>query len=328
MLSIVIPCRNEPLLTWTIRNIWRTADVLTEIIVVDDATNPTDRDIPAEIAGIAPQIPIGHRIKILRNEIIKGVGKSRNLGIHEASCDAVLILDAHMDFESSTWASDMVAWLAKNQTSIACTRCARLAHGRLAMEDASGVQEGGAYIQERQVTSSGEQRLLQGVWSRNPETIAATREGKPAPISCMMGAAYLMSRMHYIYRLRSPWAHLNGWGVAEPTICIVQAMMGYQSWLLPITIGHVFRTGEQVKKVYTVPHDDVRYNQYLLATIVYDDPERLAIAYQFMSGFGTENILMRIESSGGMEYAKWVQQHATINITDWLKEQAEREPKK
>lgn len=86
--SFVIPARDEfQTFDLTISNIFRTSgEHQIEIILVDDASRPP----------LAPEN--SSKVKLLRNDVRRGVAKSRNLGAREACGEFLVFLDAHVCF--------------------------------------------------------------------------------------------------------------------------------------------------------------------------------------------------------------------------------------
>jgi hypothetical protein len=329
MLSIVIPARNEPLAWWTIRQIWRTQDAPTAIILVDDAS-----DHPYDPTDFLPEIPAGSQLHVLRHDKPLGNGPSRDYGICAAPTNIVLILDAHCNFNADGWTTAMLRWGAALPEAICCTRSVQLSSYdmRLEMSQGKGHPYCGAYIKRTQRTSNGEFRVLQGVWTRRQDVRAALAVGQPAEIGCVMGGAYVLSRSRYMSTLRQPWAYLRGWGTSEPTICMINACMGGNSMILPIDVGHDYRSGQQHLVPYRTELVYIRQNQFFLARCLYEPgsnqfTELLRHMAQNGDSQGVSMATHRTtQKTGGNDYADWLRLARTHDPDEVIDRFAAMEP--
>lgn len=344
MLTVVIPVRNEPLLWWTVRNIWRTADCPTEILVVDDESDA--KDYVAEAPAYLDEIPKGSTLQILQpfarydqngRRALNPVGNcpARDQGIVAARYDAVLVLDAHCNMNAGSWASEMVQHIHKNPSHVCCTISEQLGTDRLEMHQTKG-QYWGATIQTRQRTSQGEFRVYQGVWNKNPHIKQRLRDGLPARTGCIMGGAYLLHRRHYVSRLKRIWKYSRNWGTSEPLISIVNGAMGHDNVVLPHRIGHVYRTGQNDKVPWKAREHRIRYNMHLAALLANcDDPLGYWEARKWLALNGDESkgfsaaIAQTFEETNAMQYAAWFRNawevHPQTYLRQWFQDDLDPE---
>jgi len=337
-LSVVIPTRNEPLTWWTVRNLWAAADgVPIDVIVVDDGSTVDIRSIN-QMPQAASEKPDNCSIRIISDDS-GPIGNCfrRDQGIIEAFYDAVLVLDAHCNMLPGVPA-DLLQWYEDDKTAISCAMSAQLSsyEERYEMSEAKGDPYVGAFVQPSQRTSTGEYRVMQGVWTRRPEVRQQLATGAAVDVGCLMGGAYLMSRANYISGLCRPWRHNRGWGTSEPVIAIAQAALGLAIRVIPVVIGHDYRSGKQYLVPYRVPpvHHMIA-NQLLAAAMMYsvDSGEfdgALNHVRKSHKSLGIETAALKeLESNGGLEYAAKINRvRAPEQLQQWMADWAAREPVK
>jgi glycosyltransferase involved in cell wall biosynthesis len=260
-LSIVITNRDEPMLPFTVRRIHETASVPVEVIVVDDGSRR-----PPEIDG-AMTIPLYEPT---------GLAYARDLGIMAAQSDAVLILDAHMNFHDDDWADYCADYAMSYPAHIGCAVSVQL--------DSDPGATPSQQMDMGQRWNNGEPSPRAKYYGAKIETVCQ-KTGRPFPckwhgqyrdliehgdfgeIQCILGGAYVLNRNWYVDTLKRPWQPNRGWGTSEQTIAMPNWLMGGKSTLLPIEIGHQYRTGRQDLVPYTVGENmeaRILWNRYKL----------------------------------------------------------------
>jgi len=210
--SFVIITRDEPeMLKWTISNLQRTAPG-NEVIVVFDGFQEQP-ELPAYVRRLVPwAIPLG-------------VGPCRNVGIHAAKNNFVVLLDTHMDFEDG-WLEPLLEPVLENNKTISCSRSAVLRPGHLDLASTKKINHGA-----RIEWSNEKNYPFEPVWHYHPPR---------SEVQTVLGACYCLCRHWYITGLHSPWANAFGWGTSEQLISIVNWFCGGRQILADCTTGHVY----------------------------------------------------------------------------------------
>jgi glycosyltransferase involved in cell wall biosynthesis len=269
-LSIVIPCRNERLLGFTVSRLHDTVRVPYEVIVVDDGS-----DQRQHFEGIDAQL--------MRNNRPIGVDFARDVGIAAARYEAILTIDGHMNFPDDDWSRRIVDHVHSHPADIGCAACPRLSEDQLELDAVAEVHYG-AQLHHREpavqiaVQENGVERkaalqtILPAHWSDDNRDRAALQPDEAVEIGCILGAAYTLSRSRYMGELRRPWRHLRGWGSGEQHVSLPNYLLGGRSVLLPISIGHVFRA-DLASVPYRTDVAYILYNNVRLAHLVMPEAE-------------------------------------------------------
>lgn len=261
MLSVILPFRNESMLGFTLTRLRETLRIPHEIIAVDDAS-----DQPIEIPkGIEP----------IRLPQSLGCDQARHKGIEAARYEAILVLDAHMNFTDDGWAEELVKTISSHPDHITCCTSVCLSPDDMAMTNEKKLRCGAHLLAKKLYPKSTGahpaflKRVLEPVWNK---TI------KPGPVGCILGATYGFSRSWYLDQLRGPWQSLYGFGCSEALLSISNYLMGGTNVALPIKIGHMYRNLQGYPAPYLVDTVHIVFNQlYLLNTVVQDSKEREAL---------------------------------------------------
>ena len=278
MLSVIITNRNEPMLPFTVRRIQETADCKVEIIVVDDGS---DQAIP-ELPGV----------KIIPIKEPTGLAYCRDVGIEAASNDACLILDAHMNFHPDNWASYSVEFSQSYREGIGCAVSTQLDSdpwndtGRqmsmLARREPDPGEKGGWILKKRSAYYGARIETICTKTARpfpckwNGDYKELIKDGEPGVIQCILGGAYVLSRAWYLQGLQRPWRANRGWGTSEQSIAIPNWLCGGESYLMPIEIGHQYRTGKQGRVPYQVREKmevQILWNRFKIIEVLPMDEE-------------------------------------------------------
>jgi glycosyltransferase involved in cell wall biosynthesis len=253
MLSVIIPYRNEEMLSFTVQRLHDTIRVPYEIITVDDGS-----DIPVAL-------PTG--VKHIRFQKNLGAQLARHVGIEAARYDTVLVIDAHMNFWNNDWSRRLVDYSVAHPTHVGCAITLGLAPDRMEMEKARG-RHFGAHIVAKDIHHDprwhyvSARRILVDKWNKNHT---------PGEVGCILGGAYFMSRKWYLETLLAPWAELRGWGFLEANISIPNYLLGGKNVCLDIEIGHMFRQSTPyVTHIYKLLFNEL----YLAHVVIPDAKER------------------------------------------------------
>jgi glycosyltransferase involved in cell wall biosynthesis len=291
-LSIIIPTRNEDMLGFTLKRLAETrGKAELETIVIDDGS------------GQAIPMVQGIGLRIIRLAQSIGLDYCRDTGIMEAKADTCLILDAHMNFHDGVWAAAVVDYAKSNPNHIACTVSVQLTPEDMEMRANRGRYYGAD--------------LISYEWDGNRHTIFPPKwrkDTEPGEIQCVLGANYLLSRKRYVETLNRPWHLLFGWGTSEAAISIINWLMGGTNVLLPVEIGHMYRTGQSNRVPYRTQLADIYHNQlWLLHALPLPDKTRVELLGHIqrnpMSQQVEDRINQLLSRSGPARYrqaAPWV----------------------
>jgi glycosyltransferase involved in cell wall biosynthesis len=268
-LSIIIPARDESLLWFTIQRLKETRGKMPlEIIVMDDGSQ-TKYDLPHSESDCT--------IRLFRREDSLGVDASRDAGILKASNPACLVIDGHCNFwgELNPWPEILVTHATEYPQDFGCCVCVGLAgpdrydmhgywfddHGKHRFRQHDRCY--GAHIRLKDHDGSAN-RIFCDKWNSNPDLCHGVKQGMVQEVGCPLGGAYLLNREWYLDGLKRPWHGLKGWGTSEIALALPNWLMGGRNVLLPVEIGHAFRTGSP----YTLENWKILFNQLRLLAIL------------------------------------------------------------
>lgn len=255
-LSIVIPTRNETMLDFTVRRLRETSQgALLDVIVVDDG---------GERVAEPPRGDETFSVRVIRMDQSYGNCFCRDLGIRRAACDRVLVLDAHMNmWDRDHWPQRIIEHIRDHPTDLACAVSSQLREQEMAMEQASG-RYYGCKLDLFSRHSNGQYWIFSPRWDGEAAKQAVMR-GEVAQIQCIMGGSYALSRQWYLDGLRAPWQFNRGWGASEQTVSIPNELLGGRNVILPVEIGHMYRTGQYSRVPYRTQWAHLGFNQMRLA---------------------------------------------------------------
>jgi len=201
--SIVIPYRKEALLEKTIASALR-ASPDAEIIAIED-------------------------------KHVRGVGQLRNEGIHRATNETVVLIDAHMTFERRCF-SVLEDYLQSHEQSVCCVNCRGLDVRTMLPK---GNHRYGAQLIESRKHKVERRQLFVSSWHYGDGT-----RRDPHKVSEVLGGCYGLRKSWYIDGLGSPWQYHEGWGKSEQIISLSNYLFGGDNVCLPKTwAAHLFRPG-------------------------------------------------------------------------------------
>ena len=276
-LSVVMPCRNEAMCEFTVRRLLETRQgVDLDIIVVEDGS---DRKY------VFPDAPAGSSVTMIRLPQPIGLCYCRDLGIEAAKNDAVLVLDAHSNFwDDDGYAEYLVDHAHTHTNHIGCAISVQLRENEMDMEPARG-RYWGARVILFDKCRTGRYTIFPSKWDGSAKTLAVA--GQAGEIQSILGGAYLLNRAWY-FQIGRPWRYLRGWGTSEQNISIPNWLMGGMNVLLPVEIGHMYRTGDYDSVPYKTFFADIYYNQIRLASVlpVPDELRDRLIAHVYRNNIG------------------------------------------
>lgn len=220
MLSIVIPVLNgQQEVNHTIKSIRETSGSDCEIIAVDDAS-----DIPLSIED--------KNTYLIRNKERLGVGPSRHLGVSLAANKYILLIDAHMRFESN-WLNNAMHRIIGRETTLHCATCLGLDENHMDIYNHKGAYNG-ARLAICEKDDDGRLDIFEGKWIEKREN------EDDYEISCCMGAGYFITK-DYFLKLRGLHS-LKKWGTDEPYLSMkVWLSGGNVRMMKTVRIGHKFK---------------------------------------------------------------------------------------
>jgi hypothetical protein len=216
--AVVIASRNEPLLTWTIKNV-RKCGWQGEIVVVHDGWEEFEDAGCGERHITSGPKPIGCPI-------------SRHTGIEYAEklgCDVAIVIDAHMSFASGAL-DDVMAHVIDNPTDVAGCWSGVLQHDRLSAP--VSISRHAAKIDLVNTTGN----VICCNWVRHVERVPT----EPEEVQSLLGACYGFTIQRY-RDIGQPWDGAYGWGASEQALCLFNAFMGGRAMNLPTIANHVYR---------------------------------------------------------------------------------------
>ena len=266
-LSIVIPACNEDKLTFTVKRALETRQGVTlDIIAVEDGGDRKYDDWPETL-------PNACRIAFLRNRQRVGLCYSRDVGIQRARFRPVLVLDAHSNFlEDDGWARFCVDYCREHPRHVGCAISVQLRPESMDMhhDPTRDMQPPacyyGARILSHQTDSNRRRIIFPSKWDGSGKDRALG--GDAAVIQSVLGGAYLLDREWYMTGLCRPWRYLRGWGTSEQNLSIPNWLLGGENVLLPLKVGHMYRTGRCALVPYRTELGDIMYNQLRLAHVL------------------------------------------------------------
>jgi hypothetical protein len=215
--------------------------------------------------GEDPRLVADPRVKLIHLPSSLGNCPARDIGIMQATTDAVLVVDAHCNWHADDhWADRIETHVRDHRTDIACCITGQLRPEEMRMDQVSGryyacrLRPFGWY-------SCGRWGAWQPTWDAGdlPQRLATT--GEAQEVACCMGGAYALSREWYINGLHRPWARARGWGCSEQAMCLPNWFVGGRNVILPIEIGHMFRTGRYNIVPYRTRLSHIYFNEIRLS---------------------------------------------------------------
>ncbi|MDY6147958.1 MAG: glycosyltransferase [Porphyromonas sp.] len=257
-LSVIITLLNEgEELNNTLKSLFKHTDPeLLEVIVLDDASDDGyDYKAVCDLYSVV----------YVRNSTRKGVALSRDIGVKMASCQYIMLLDAHMRFYQSDWLFRLLRHLEIDSNRLICTQTVVLTKD----EDNRIIQNEldrssyGAYINFFELD-----RLFEPRWCfyKYQNILSPTQlqkiEPHEIPLLCVLGATYSFSKVFWdkiggLYGLRE-------YGLDESYLSIKAWLSGIIPVMVEdIYIGHIYRK----KAPYDISTQSQLYNSILLALL-------------------------------------------------------------
>lgn len=265
MLSFIVTYHEEglPFLNECLTQLKDSIDVPEyEIIVVDDFS-------------LEP-LPNIEGVKIIRNEINKGVGQSFDVGVAHAQGENLIILACDMRFVPNNWVSKLVKEINENPKSLICTTCVGLNNESPENMDfykrRNILKCYGATIlifHDKQ-SNPRMHESFRGIIEAKWDLLNENSKDKSYEIPCILGACYGMKKSWYQY-IDGFWGHKK-WGTLEPYISLKSWLFGGNCLISPhIETAHIF------KKIGThdIAQEHLMFNKMLVATLLFEDSQRL-----------------------------------------------------
>lgn len=265
MLSIIITYHEEGLdfLNECLTQLKTSIDVPEyEIIVVDDCS----KDPLPEIEGI----------KIIRNEINRGVGQSFDVGVSQAKGEYLIILACDMRFIPNNWVSKLVKEINNYPKSFTCTACIGLNNERPENMDFNKRRNilrcyGATILMFHDKQSNPRMTdTFRGIIEAKWQPLDKTSIDKSYEIPCILGACYGVKKSWYQY-VDGFWGHKK-WGTLEPYISLKSWLFGGSCRIAPqIETAHIFKKNG----THDIKQDHLMFNKMLVSTLLFEDSKRL-----------------------------------------------------
>lgn len=258
LLSVVIPCLDDPSILDTVASIRETAPLDVQIVVVNDSSTI---NLGWHILKHSPNVVVVEN----RNRI--GSGPSRHLGALYAAGEWLLHTDSHMRFTPG-WLQQALEAIthtehderATGQSIGSTVFCATMIaleadgseHGRYAGATLNVLGQDPGMVGDHYPGAKGGQQVFEANWLTNkPE--------HGAEIPCVMGACYFVQRDWYL--ALSPHRFLRSWGKEEEMLSVKTWLAGGKvRYLATVEIGHIFR-GAKERVPYEIPQSHLLYNK-------------------------------------------------------------------
>ncbi|XP_023337837.1 probable N-acetylgalactosaminyltransferase 9 [Eurytemora carolleeae] len=259
--SVIIIFNNEAL-SALLRTVWSVldrspADILREIILVDDSSNHTD------ISEVLP-LYIKHRLPpkvgLVRTPSQLGLIRARLTGAEVATGDILVFLDSHCE-ATTGWLEPMAQRILEDPTVVQIPR--------IDMIDASTISYyggGGGDVSVGGFTWSGH-----FTWESQPAEVRKTRKPTdPAKTATMAGGLFAIQR-EFFWKIGGYDEGMSGWGGENLELSFRVWRCGGSMEIHPCSqVGHIFRPFHP----YFIPHDSHGINTARMAEVWMDEFKR------------------------------------------------------
>lgn len=254
-LTVVMPFKNEgEEVANTVKSIRDTAGMSVDIIAIDD-----DCDDGFDYEGSLR----GMNVTYVRNSYRLGASLSKERGAQLAKTPYFILLDAHMRFYDSEWATYIVRELDANPQRLLCCKsvCLQKDEKGIVSVHPKSYSPQGAYL------SFCSNKYVPAIdWNNYTECLPTCAENQ---IPCVLGAGYVTSKSYW-NKIRGLQGLLH-YGCEEAYISIKAWKEGGGCYLLPnLTIGHIYRK----KFPYPVYSFQCIYNNLIISELLFPTSER------------------------------------------------------
>ena len=222
-LTVVIPFLNEgDEVANTVRSIRETVGDQVDIIIINDHSDdgyPYEKDLER------------FHVYYVYNSFRLGAALSKERGAQLCTTPYFLLLDAHMRFYDSNWASRIIEGLQENDNRLLCCQSKPLKKEKGIVVEGEDMDTYGAYLLFEH------QEYIPGIRWNSHRIVRSLHEGQ---IPCVLGAVYAASKRY--------WNYIKGleglihYGSEEAYISIKAWLEGGGCSFLPdVTIGHIYR---------------------------------------------------------------------------------------
>ncbi|XP_074650441.1 putative N-acetylgalactosaminyltransferase 9 [Tubulanus polymorphus] len=241
------------------------AELLAEVILVDDASTHADLGLPLE-EYIASTWPEGF-VKILRLRKRHGLMKGRNAGARMASGEVIVVMDAHVEVTDG-WLEPLLSRIKHNRRELVIPLVPMISPITL------------EYIQlseDALVTTF--LWNLEFTWIRLPRPLdRRTSSTQPIRSPTMIGCVFAMDR-NYFFQLGGFDEGMDVWGGENIELPIRVWLCGGAVNIIPCSrVGHVYR----VKPSWNWKNGNYGYGKNLvrLAEVWFEDYKSLVYLYR------------------------------------------------
>ena len=234
--SVIIPCRNDQKwLNLTLASLFegQNPDDL-DVIVVDDCSNP---------AVVVTEYPV----RVLRNNLHKGVGYSFDRGVFVAKSDTIVLMGSDVLVERRSWLTACINTAKQYPNAICCAISAHLSPEMLDTRKATKFTYGADlrfFMEWYDAPTSAVE--LTDQYHLDFLRAASINEFSAHVVPCLIGAFYITTKSWYNHIGgwdTDPSVKLSGhqqWGALEPWISIKTWLAGGEIRVVPISTGHIY----------------------------------------------------------------------------------------
>lgn len=258
LLSVVIPCLDDPDIASTVRSLRETAPEV-EIVVVNDSSG---------------NWPTLDGCKVVHNRRRCGSGPSRHIGSIYATGEWLLHTDSHVRFEKGWYEAfqkrvkPLFEGYVTSPQTVFCGTMLALERDLSQHGEYSGAT---LNLAGRDPGKPEVQQVFQANWKKH---------ANGEEVGMLMGACSFVSRDWYLSL--SPHRHLRSYGLEEEALSLKTWLSGGRIEMLSgVRVGHIFRgkdaRGREIPQPYEVPAASLLYNKlFLMWTMLpFDLVERL-----------------------------------------------------
>lgn len=210
-----------------------------EVIAVDDCSDPGQSEDLSGYPGVSSVV--------LKRR--KGLFEAKRRAIEMAKSDRVVVIDAHMRFDSSGWAQRLADHIDADPTSITCTACFGFG-GHRSRDERGGEHPGLNGPRSSRNLYYGGNMVLRRLRQKKAELprleIMEPKwqklQGKGTyDVPCVLGACYGLNRS-WFYKIGG-FGRMRTWGGQEMCLSLKSWLAGGRCQIdTSIEVGHFFRT--------------------------------------------------------------------------------------
>jgi glycosyltransferase involved in cell wall biosynthesis len=289
--TVIIPTRDRPdLLALTLQTVLWQEGVETEILVVDDGTEPGTAELVRQVGD--------NRVRLLRNSGPRGVGGARNTGIAAAQGQWIAFLD-----DDDLWAPRKLA-------------------AQLAMAEGSGA----AWVYAGDVTVDEELRVIGGAPPPAPKTVVTELQRHNAVPA---GSSNVIVRRHVLdtvgrfdpqLRTSEDWDLWLRLAATSAPACVPQPLVALRTHRRMASRGvqQLLADIETVSRRHNIRVDRARHERWA-AWMCLEEGHRGRALYHYTRAILAGNLASIGRAAVAVVYPQ-VARRRTVRMDDWARE--------